>query len=251
MTESKLIIDIYYLHYWTGRAASRAGRPDFFSYKDCLNTLLLSIKTVPSDVKIRLNLIYDGTMEDFDSDPSCAILKNNKNYIDGNVINIDGGSQIKAWRILIDHIRCDQAKKDSDLIYILENDYIHTADWISKVKELCESSIHFDYLTLYDHPDKYPNHKKFNSIYKNLKSKLYATETTHWRTTPNTCGSHLVKRAIFLSDYIIIKYVPDRYAGLLRRLLKKRVLLGPIPSLSTHCVNELLAPVINWEENDK
>ncbi len=247
-----MIIDIYYLHYWSGRAVSRAGRPAFFSFKSCIDSLLFSLEDLPSDVKVRLNLIYDGSEEEFENDQSCALFKEKREYLGSNVLTINGGTQLKAWRILIDYIKYDQTKKYSDLIYILENDYLHVTDWVSKVKELFESNIQFDYLTLYDHPDKYSSQKQFNPIYKNLTSKLHVTETTHWRTTPNTCGSNLIRRTIFFSDFIIIKYAPDRYAGLLRRILKQRVLLGPIPSLSTHCVSNLLVPTIDWgKEYDK
>ncbi len=240
-------IDIYYLHYWSGRAVSRAKRPDFFNFGDCLMSLMNSINKPLAHCNLRFTLVYDGTEEQFLDDPTCKELKNLS--FDFNLKFIEGGNHLKGPRECVSFIREDQRNKKCDLIYILENDYLHSPDWIEKVVEIYSSNVNFDYLSLYDHPDKYSNHPQFFESYSKLKSKLFVTKTSHWRTSPSTCGSYLVKRKIFFQDYFLIKYLPDKYVSPIRALLRNRVLLTPIPGLSTHCIEGLLSPTIDWEKN--
>ena len=85
------------------------------------------------------------------------------------------------------------ADKENDLIYFLENDYLHVQGWVIKVIELFRT--HKDkYVSLYDHADKYFDYDK-------LESKIIATSNCHWRTTPSTCGSYIINRNIYRFSY--------------------------------------------------
>ena len=71
---------------------------------------------------------------------------------------INGGDQRKAWREcvkLVDEDRRVGKIDKNDLIYFLENDYLHESKWIDEIFNLVKSNIRWDMATLYDHPDKY------------------------------------------------------------------------------------------------
>ena len=60
-----------------------------------------------------------------------------------------------------------------DLIYFVENDYLHLDSWVSKVLDLFSCYDSLNYVSLYDHNDKYM------SIYDNLVSKIFTSKTHH------------------------------------------------------------------------
>ena len=100
-----------------------------------------------------------------------------------------------------------------------------------------------NYVSLYDHNDKY-----FLPMYDNLASKIFTTETRHWRTTPSTCGSYIIPKNIFIEDEDINTGGPgDHDKFLYLNSTKNRFVLTPIPGLSTHCMEGLLSPTIDWQ----
>ena len=132
--------------------------------------------------------------------------------------------------------------KNGDLVYMLENDYMHQPGWVSKVFELYGSDVAFDYVSLYDHRDKY-----FLPMYEGLQARLFHTQTHHWRTVPSSCASYISEISRFRSDYDIFQQgLPDYY--LFNALIndRQRVLLTPIPGLSTHCMEGYLSPAVDW-----
>ena len=68
---------------------------------------------------------------------------------------------------------------DEDLVYFCEDDYLH----LDKAPKLLEEGIRrAEYVTLYDHPDKY------TSLYDGGEvSKVIKTASSHWRYTVSTC----------------------------------------------------------------
>jgi len=135
----------------------------------------------------------------------------------------------------------------TDLIYVLENDYLHTLDWVDKIKELYQTFEGLTYVSLYDHNDKY-----FLPMYDTLTSKIFTTNSHHWRNTPSTCGSYITTKQIFDEDFYIHTgaEVPigDHHKWLHLSSTKNRHVVTPIPGLSTHCMDNLLSPTINWKQ---
>ena len=100
------------------------------------------------------------------------------------------------------------------------------------------------YVSLYDHNDKY-----FLPMYENLVSKLFVTENHHWRTTPSTCGSFIITRELLELDYDIHTLVIGDHNKFLQLAEERnRMVITPIPGLSTHCMEGLMSPTINWKE---
>lgn len=113
---------------------------------------------------------------------------------------------------------------DEQYVYLLEDDYIHLPG--SKIK-IEEGLMIADYVTLYDHPDKYEifddSHKTANPL--NLKFlrkvSLYKTKSSHWRETNSTTMTFATKVKTLKEDYSVWeKYttnrnVPFDFAGFL------------------------------------
>lgn len=220
---------IFYRHY-NIEGTDGKGRPIWFDYEKCFINL---INTIKKRTDVELHLIMDGKAS------SNFIRKYKEHYI---LHEIEGGRDYTSFRETY-KIAKSLETEDNDLYYFLENDYLHVEGWVDKVKELFSTYSNINYVSLYDHNDKY-----LHPMYDGLVSKIFITKSHHWRTTPSTTGTYIVNKKIFLEDY----HVPFDMEGDHNKFLwlnqnKGRFVATPIPGLSTHCMEGLLTPTINWE----
>ena len=114
-------IHIYYRH----AVSNSPGRfrPQWFSYENCFRNLL---KTIEGHNNIDLTLSMDGDInQDF-----------TKNYQDKfTLFSTNYGSSLFSYRALLEHIK-EQHMESNELIYFLENDYLHVDNWVDKTIEL-------------------------------------------------------------------------------------------------------------------
>jgi hypothetical protein len=186
--------------------------------------------------------MFDGKYEEFVTDFISGYQANPEYGIDLQFL--EAGSDKNSALITLHHIFRSNIPP-GDMIYMLENDYMHVPGWVSKVMELCDSSVEFDYVSLYDHKDKY-----FLEMYAGLRSRIAISHSHHWRTAPSTCGSYLVKSSTFKSDFDILSQgLPDYQFFNILVEQRRRVLLTPIPGLSTHSMDGYLSPAISWESH--
>lgn len=229
------MIHIFYRHYpVSGR---EDWRPEWFDYEKCLNNLLTTIQNKDN---IKLNIIYDGHKDN--------------NFIfnyDLNFNYIDAKSDYESFKKTLDIVKNYDIDED-EIIYLLENDYLHTNGWDEKVKDFFEINKK-SYLSLYDHKDKYTND------YSDLKSKIIISKSSHFRTTPSTCGSFICTKKVLMDDYeahynspnitkIFTNSPVDHAKFLLLNKLKNREVYSPIPGISTHCLSTLTSPLIDWKK---
>jgi hypothetical protein len=221
-------IHIYYRH--TSNNILNNTRPHWFSYEKCFENLL---KTIQGYDNIHLTLAMDGEItSDFAY-----------NYKDKyTLFQTHNNSSLKSFRDLMEYVK-KQPMESNDLIYWLENDYLHVDGWVNKVVTLFETYLGLDYVSLYDHNDKY-----FFPSYDDLVSKIIVTKNHHWRTTPSTCGSYLITRKTFDEDYDIwYPATGDHDTFTYLNHSRNRFVFTPIPGLSTHCMNGLMSPTIDWQ----
>lgn len=216
-------------------------RPEWFTHEVCFQNLLSTIRLDPLAHRVKLVIVYDGSVEDFTSDFIAGYYANDSFGL--NIQFIRGGSDHNSFVITFSLARSSELRND-DLVYMLENDYMHQYGWISKVFELYETGIPFDYVSLYDHRDKYDY-----EMYANLKSKLFYSRTHHWRSAPSTCASFILKKSILDRDYgVFTSGMTDYY--FFSKLIGEvgRVLLTPVPGLATHSMAGYLSPAVEWAE---
>jgi hypothetical protein len=222
-------IHIFYRHYNTDSLKNSSYRPEGFSYEKSFNNLLETITEYPN---IELTVMMDGSKQ------GTFLEKYNV-----EVYEFKGGSDSVSFFETVKYAK-NKNIRDNDLIYFLENDYLHLYGWVDKVMDLFSAFKNLSYVSLYDHNDKY-----FLPMYQDLVSQIITTKTHHWRTTPSTCGSFIIPKRILDEDFDILSTVVgdhNKFLGL--NANKGRIVITPIPGLSTHCMEGLMSPTINWEK---
>ena len=222
-------IHIFYRHYNVSGTDNRS-RPKWFNFEKCFVNLLKTIQ----NKNVELHVVFDG-------DINFNFIGKYQDKFTTHLIKAgnDQSSFFQTWEIA-KSIPMEQ----TDLVYFIENDYLHLQGWDQKVTELFETYKLLHYVSLYDHNDKY-----FLPMYEDLVSKIFTTETHHWRTTPSTCGSFIITKQLFDLDYDInTSIVGDHNKFLQLAEERNRMVITPTPGLSTHCMEGLMSPTINWKD---
>ena len=140
---------------------------------------------------------------------------------------------------------------DEQIIYFLEDDYLHRPQWCDIMLE--GFTINSSYLTLYDF-DFF--------IAKGYFSEIFVTPNSHWRAIPATTQTFACRYKTLIEDLEIhqkysfsnaIKkkegfHFSKDYDKFWELSEKQKHLISPIPGWSTHCDANHLSPVINWEK---
>lgn len=218
-----------FLRHWNGAINRKQNiRPDWFSYEKCYR----SVKNANIDLVILLDGLKSNHHFSFDKEDL--------------VIEYKGGSDEASLLFCLNQIQ-NFNFKDNDIVYIVEDDYLHMPNWENILKE-CFNELNPDYATLYDHFDKY------TALYPSLVSRILPTASVHWRTTPSTCNTYACKMSTLRKHWDIhIKYCLPEYTHLgydhtkFTDLWKiGSNLISCIPGYSTHCEKDLLSPTVNW-----
>lgn len=120
---------------------------------------------------------------------------------------------------------------DDELVYFVEDDYLH----LSNAQKLIEEGIALgDYVTLYDHPDKYTRAYDFGEV-----SRVFKTSTSHWRFTCSTCMTFAVRVGMLREDIEIWKKHingdhPNDHKAFIELQEKGRKLVVCIPGAACH-----------------
>ena len=159
-----------------------------------------------------------------------------------------GGNDAQSFLNLINFV-IEQSYDEDDIIYFVEDDYLHKPGWIDVLLEGFEY-IGADYYTLYDHPDKY-----YLPMYESLQSKLIATPSVHWRTTPSTTNTYACRFKTLREHFSI----HVKYCDLVEKWTKDHDkfvhlwsigsnLISCIPGYSTHVEGNMLSPTVDWSK---
>ena len=143
------------------------------------------------------------------------------------------------------------SKKCDDLVYFVEDDYIHSIESIKEMILTYEklSSILKKELILC--PTDYPY------LYtKTVNSKIFLGDKKHWRTVNETLCTFLTSRIIIekywekLDKWCKFEHYP--FEKPLNEIYETEYCLSPIPSLAMHCTNINssfgLSPNYNWKK---
>lgn len=150
----------------------------------------------------------------------------------------------------------EESSDDSEIVYFLEDDYLHTID-ADKAIEACFKNLNPDFLTLYDHPDKYLEPSRGGNRYCTGGSEVTRVfidnEVCHWKLTNSTTMT-FASRISTLKKVreIIEKYTATTHPRDFDMFLDFRnrgyTLLSPIPSKATHGESNWLAPFVKWNK---
>jgi len=117
-----------------------------------------------------------------------------------NLIELNGLGNANSFKYILDY--AIKNFNSSDYVYFLEDDYLH----IEGAKEtLLEGLEIADYVTLYDHPDKYVSYKNGGDndyiIDNGEESKVFLTKSSHWKITNSTTMTFAASVKTLISDY--------------------------------------------------
>jgi hypothetical protein len=133
-----------------------------------------------------------------------------------------------------------------EAVYLVEDDYLH----LPKARKcLLEGLERADYVSLYDHADKYMA-KSPNPLVTNggENTKVILTPSTHWKFTNSTTMTFAAKADLLKADQKIFRHfcadqIPLDYF-IFRKLAESgRTIITPIPGQATHC-DEYPSPFI-------
>lgn len=221
-------------------------RPNWFDFEKCFeNFYETTFQNLPDLSGIEIYIIYDTTRGSLKE--NWINICKEEEWLGLTFHEIQGGSMWSAAKEMYRIAKeLSEDMEDGDLFMFQENDYLFVDGWVDKVKELFKTYNNLDggYVSLYDHPDKYEH-----QIYPDLFCQLLITNSHHWRNTLSTCGSYIVNKKTFLEDYDILTGVEgDHNKWLYLAEQKQRFILSPIPGLSSHIMEGLLSPTIDWKK---
>ena len=148
-------------------------------------------------------------------------------------------------------------KEDADIIYFVEDDYLHTEETITEMIFAYEklSTIFSKELVLL--PTDYPY------LYsKDDTTKIYLGEKYHWRLVSESLVTFMTSRKIIEENYSGLEKMgiewTDPWEKPLHEIYNSYPCLSPIPSLAVHCanINSIfgVSPFINlkklWNDNE-
>jgi len=106
-----------------------------------------------------------------------------------------------------------------------------------------------DYVTLYDHRDKY-----FYAMYSEMRSKIYHTVSCHWRTTPSTTNTYamrfetLKKHLPVHRAYSEGRQITADHEKFCKLSESGAALVSAIPGWATHAEPDFASPCFDWEQ---
>ena len=155
------------------------SRPDWFSKEKCFKNFK---KTLNPEL-VDYTVVYDSYHQP-DGDGNIPPMIKSESFRIRN-IGSEAGSFLETLNLAL------RTCNSGQIVYFLEDDYLHTNNWCDKMLEGFELGA--DYLTGLDHGDKYRD-------YPALKSKLFVSDSCHWRTTPSTTNTFAVKYETLVED---------------------------------------------------
>ena len=141
---------------------------------------------------------------------------------------------------------------DDDIVYFIENDYLHKLDAVKILNEGFELGASF--VALYDHPDKYLDPSKGGNPYcegGGEDTRVYLTDSCHWKITNSTTMTFAAKVSTLKRvESILRKHTSETHPNDFQMFLELRqlgeLLITPIPGYATHGERAWLSPLTDW-----
>ena len=141
---------------------------------------------------------------------------------------------------------------DDEIIYFLENDYLHKPESDKILEEGFE--LGSDYVALYDHPDKYMDDGNPFVEGGGEITKVFLSDSCHWKLTNSTTMTFAAKvKTLRRDEAILRKYTSGKHPNDFQMFLelrdKGRTLITPLPGYATHGETAWLSPLTKWNEH--
>jgi len=224
--------------YRTSMTQSKKPRPEWFSYLGCLrNALSVFGQYSPEYGGPEWMLICDGVTDEY-------VQRIRETGYRGMIMRINERHNARAFRKALDYA----CKLQGD-VYLLEDDFLHRS---GAPAVLADGLRRFDYVTLYDHPDKYRNDGPNPEVRGGgEETKVFVGEWCHWKWTNSTVATFAVNADTLRADRDVWQRQsqgtwPHSYEAFRELRRRGRTIGSSIPAYSTHCEPEYLAPLVEW-----
>jgi len=219
-----------------------------------LNSILKSInysKSKIPDLNISFHVIDDQSDEDVITKIKNLFEKHNQNYKLTNLDISEYKNVCQDTNFASIYKSYNIAKNiDSDLVYFVEDDYVH--DEIS----IHEMLLSFERLSTQLKEDVILFPTDYPYLYaQNTPTYILLGNKRHWRKIDQSLGTLLLSKKLFMkywenfNEFATVKSDPGEKP--LHRVYEKENCFSPIPSLAIHCtnINSIygLSPNVDWE----
>jgi glycosyltransferase involved in cell wall biosynthesis len=223
-------LEVFSRHCFFSEASKHKRRFDRFSRERCHRNLLDTIDLTQANLTYLLDTA-----------------KGSDHFIqrEKNVVEIREGSEAGAFLRLLDYVESLSLHPET-VLYFVEDDYLHKAGWVDLLLEGIEVA---DYVTLYDHKDKY-----FLPMYRSLRSQLLHTQSCHWRTIPSTTQTFAVRWKTLAEDLSVHRkfskgrQISQDHQKFIHLSKRGRRLISSVPGFSTHAEPEFASPCFDWNQ---
>jgi hypothetical protein len=232
-----------------------------------INSLVKSLKfgeEFLKNIKIKIHVI-DHNSKDDDLEKIRNILNSANIEFEITNLNLEKFTQIKTLHkgnlIIENNMKATMAsiltsfniakKNCDDLIYFVEDDYIHKKNSIMEMVSTYEKIASELNCELFLCPVDYPY------LYKKLdNSNILIGNNYHWRTVNESLLTFLTSKDLINKYWNELLSMAENehspFETPLHKIYEKELCLSPIPSLAMHCTNVNsvfgLSPNINWKK---
>lgn len=238
-------------------------KPEYVSKETCLLNFVAAATTFTvryPKLPVRCILIKDACTDELASvaDTALNVVLRKANpdlVVDEHVTAF--GSGAASFLFALDAVRALALPRDTTAVYLVEDDYLHTKDALSVILGGLALA---PYVTGYDHPDKYvDNTAGGNPLVFNggEVTRVYRGADRHWRGTNSTTMTFASTLCVLVEDDTILrtfsKTAPsdDLHMFLALGTTRGRLLISPMPAVSTHGETAFLSPFVSWEKLGK
>lgn len=228
-----------HIYYRISDAGYNKVKPDYINNENCLRN---AVQMFPLN-KVRWNVMADNVSEQT-SDMICKYVP--KSVVEYVSVGHGAGTFKKTLEQSLE-------LPSEDIVYFLENDYLHREDALEALLDGFTTGA--QYVSLYDHPDKYlspqeggnPFVESGGELTRVLKGKM-----CHWKMTNSTTMTFASMVRTLKNDYDkMLPYISDNHPDDFQMFLKLRehgrALVTPLPGYSTHGETRWLSPFVDWK----
>jgi hypothetical protein len=212
-------------------------KPDYINNERCLRNAAYVFDQEANDWSIIADNISDPTYQMITSYVKSAKIK-----------KVSVGHGAGTFNLALDEAL---SLDDNEIVYFIENDYLHKLD---SMKILLEGfTTGADYVSLYDHPDKYIDGANPFVESGGEVTRVLLTESCHWKLTNSTTMTFAAKVKTLKEDESILREFtngsyPRDFDMFLALREKGRSLITSIPGYSTHGETAWLSPLTDWSK---
>jgi hypothetical protein len=210
-------------------------KPDYINNENCLLNALDMFSTENHDWLIIADNVSQATTQMLER------------YV-LNIKHVSVGHGAGTFNLALDEAL---QSADEEIIYFLENDYLHKPGADKILKE--GFTLGYNYVALYDHPDKYMNGANPLVEDGGEVTRVMLSESCHWKITNSTTMTFAAQVKTLREDESILReYTKGSYPRDFEMFLalreKQHGLVTPIPGYSTHGETAWLSPLTDWSK---